>query len=43
MKLAIIETNGRQVKVEPNEEIILNLSSPEVGKELIFDKVLSII
>ena len=40
MKLAIIETNGRQVKVEPNEEIILNLSSPEVGKELIFDKVL---
>lgn len=39
---AVIKTGGKQIKVEPGEEIFVELLPGEVDGEIIFDEVLMI-
>ena len=39
---AIIETGGKQYYVEPNKEVYVEKIDAEVGKEVVFDKVLMV-
>ena len=40
MEFAIIETGGKQYKVEPGQELEIEKVEPLKGKKIVFDKVL---
>jgi len=40
MKLAIIETGGKQYLVRPGDKIKIEKTAEDIGKEVVFDKVL---